>query len=247
MDIGSVSQVGSPSTTSPVGSNKLGKDEFVKLLLAQMAHQDPMSPQSSDAFVAQLAQFASVEQQQATNSNLESLLVAQAANNQTGIAQLVGKDVVYQTDHVSLDGGKATPLEVKVAAPAQSVTVTVKDEHGNVVATQELGPQEGTTTFTWDGRTSDGAPAPDGTYTVSVSATGAGGQSVDATLQGRGHVDAVSFEGGVPVLLLGSLKVGLADVVQIAEAGGDTATAPATSAPAQAPVQPTEQKGSQVP
>lgn len=48
---------------------ELGKDEFLKLLAAQMANQDPMNTVSDTEFIAQMAQFSSLEQMQAMNTN----------------------------------------------------------------------------------------------------------------------------------------------------------------------------------
>ena len=86
-----------PSSTTPTGNSELGKTEFLKLMMAQLANQDPTSPQSNEAFIAQLAQFATVELMQSQNQNLEQLIVAQTAGNQTGVAALIGKDVVFRT------------------------------------------------------------------------------------------------------------------------------------------------------
>src|SRR5262245_58163951 len=105
-----------PNSADPIGSSKLGKDEFLKLLMAQLAHQDPTAPADSNAFVAQLAQFASMEQLQSVNSQLEALLVAQTANNQTSVSSLVGRDVVYRTDRVHLDESGQVSLQGNLAA-----------------------------------------------------------------------------------------------------------------------------------
>lgn len=51
----------------------LGKEDFLKLLVTQLRHQDPMNPEDPKDFVAQLAQFSALEQQINANSNLESL------------------------------------------------------------------------------------------------------------------------------------------------------------------------------
>src|SRR5687767_7093990 len=107
----SVNTVSNPAATEPDaaptrGSNKLGKDEFLKLLMTQLGNQDPTSPASTEQFVSQLATFASLELQQNANSQLENLLVAQATANQTAMTSFVGKDIVYRTDSITLEAGK---------------------------------------------------------------------------------------------------------------------------------------------
>ena len=48
-----------------VGTSALGKDAFLQLLVTQLQYQDPLSPQSNEEFVSQLAQFSSLEEMQA--------------------------------------------------------------------------------------------------------------------------------------------------------------------------------------
>jgi len=103
LDVGTSNGTAAPADAH--GSNKLGKDQFLQLLMAQLSHQDPTSPADGNAFVAQLAQFASLEMAQNTNSNLEQLLAGQAAGNQTSALGLVGKQVVFRTDPAHPDRG----------------------------------------------------------------------------------------------------------------------------------------------
>jgi len=61
------------SSRSTGSSNDLGKDAFLMLLITQLRNQDPMSPMEDKEFIAQLAQFSSLEQMQTMNSKLEPL------------------------------------------------------------------------------------------------------------------------------------------------------------------------------
>lgn len=52
----------------------LGKDAFMSLLVTQMQHQNPLEPQADGEFLAQLAQFSSLEQLQGINDNVSKLM-----------------------------------------------------------------------------------------------------------------------------------------------------------------------------
>jgi flagellar basal-body rod modification protein FlgD len=87
---------GSTSTSS---SNKLGKDAFMNLLVTQLKHQDPMAPTENQEFIAQLAQFSSLEGIQELNDNMLGLAVLQQSNalmsQLTQSSDLIGKTVKY--------------------------------------------------------------------------------------------------------------------------------------------------------
>lgn len=209
-----------PSSTTPTGNSELGKTEFLKLMMAQLANQDPTSPQSNEAFIAQLAQFATVELMQSQNQNLEQLIVAQTAGNQTGVAALIGKDVVFRTGELSLSAdGSSMPITATLPEDAATMLVSIKDENGKVVRTINQGAQQaGSVDVQWDGLDQLGNPLPVGTYTVDVVATAMDGTVIDGIRVGaRGHVDGISFENGGPELILGSLKIPLGAVVEIIE------------------------------
>ncbi len=201
------------------GNSKMGKDEFVKLLMAQLSHQDPTAPMDSEAFVAQLAQFANVELAQAANSQLESLVMAQAASNQMSAASLVGRSVVYSADKVTLDATSDASLKGHLSGAAAKVTAVIKDSSGKVVRTMELGNQpEGDLDAKWDGRDDQGTRLPAGAYTVSLTAADTSGKSVPIDARASGRVTGVSFQNGYPELVVGGSRIRLADVVQIDEA-----------------------------
>lgn len=218
MNVPSPTQVKS-QVTETTGSSKMGKDEFVKLLMAQLSHQDPTSPMDSEAFVAQLAQFAHVELQQSANSQLESLVMAQAASNQMGAASLVGRDVVFSANRLTLTSGSAAPIHGHLSGPAAKVTAVIKDADGKVVRTMELGAHgEGDLTASWDGLDDKGGKLPSGDYTVQLTAADSTGKSVSVDTRVRGRVTGVSFQNGYPELVVAGTKIKLADVVEIDEA-----------------------------
>lgn len=67
--------LGSTAATAAAGSNsELGKNVFLQLLVTQLKNQDPLQPQDNTAFLAQLAQFSSLEQLQQINTNTSSLV-----------------------------------------------------------------------------------------------------------------------------------------------------------------------------
>lgn len=77
---------------APAATNELGKDAFLKLLVAQLKYQDPMNPAEGAEFIAQTAQFTQVERlQEVADSTAGSLALQQ----KWGAGALVGKDVTY--------------------------------------------------------------------------------------------------------------------------------------------------------
>jgi flagellar basal-body rod modification protein FlgD len=98
------------SSVSAVDNQTMGKDQFLKLFTTQMRTQNPMDPTGTDDFLAQLAQFSSVEQMSNLNSNFEKLLAAQQGAQAT---DLVGKTVAYaDPESGSAAGGRVTGVQI---------------------------------------------------------------------------------------------------------------------------------------
>jgi len=204
------------ASSAAQGSSKLGKDEFVKLLIAQMGNQDPTSPMDSNAFVAQLAQFASLEQLQSANGSLESLLVAQTSSSQTSAIALVGKTAVYRTDAVHLPATGAAPILAEIPTAAASATLVVLDANGKAVSTRQLGAQAaGRLQTTWDGKDDKGMRLPPGDYSLRLTAADASGKNIPVSSQARALINGVSFKNGYAELLVGSDRIKLSDVIEV--------------------------------
>ncbi|HHZ04888.1 flagellar hook assembly protein FlgD [Acetomicrobium hydrogeniformans] len=78
--------------------NELGKDDFLKLLITQLTHQDPLEPVSDTEFIAQMAQFSTLEQMTNVAKGVESLLSVTKLNAQS----YIGKEVIYYDDNTGL-------------------------------------------------------------------------------------------------------------------------------------------------
>ncbi|MBU8911758.1 MAG: flagellar hook assembly protein FlgD, partial [Desulfobacterales bacterium] len=74
-------------------SSTMGKDDFLKMMIAQLQHQDPLNPLDGTDFTAQLAQFSSLEQLSNMNTQLETLGLYQSSLNNAQSISLIGKEI----------------------------------------------------------------------------------------------------------------------------------------------------------
>jgi flagellar basal-body rod modification protein FlgD len=216
-----------------VGSDTLGKDEFLKLMMAQMANQDPTAPVDNQAFVAQLAQFSSLEQLTNVNTTLSSLLTAQAAGNQTSVVGMVGKDAIYSGSSVTLQAGTPATLAGQLAANASQVTAAITDSTGKVVRTMQLGATlAGSFSAQWDGTDDSGKAAAAGTYSVQFAAKATDGTSVAVQQQARSRILGVSYSNGVAQLQLANGgQISLSDIIEVAAPASASSQKLVTSRP----------------
>ncbi len=192
-------------TTTEKKSSGLDKDAFLKLLVAQMSHQDPLNPTQGTEYVAQLSQFAMVEQSVAQSTKLDTLSAQMGGLSNNAATDLVGKTVNVRGRGIAWDGTNATGASVTLSGAATKVTVQIQNADGKTIRTMELGGRPGgPVSIAWDGKDDSGQPAVRGTYTTKVAAVNAAGQTVDASQDVTGKVMKVSFDKGYPELLLDS-------------------------------------------
>lgn len=112
----------------------LGKDQFLKLLITQLRHQDPINPVEDKEFIAQLAQFSSLEQMQALNTNIGEMMLAQQRLTALGQAtQMIGKEVELFTNEGENIFGIVDGVQFKNGWPQIMVDGKLYD-FGNVVS-----------------------------------------------------------------------------------------------------------------
>ncbi len=92
--------------TGTTASNALGKNEFLQILVAQMANQDPLEPASNTEFIAQLAQFSALEQMQNLNASMSTLLANSMIGKIVCVQPKDGSGLIYgYVDGVVTEGG----------------------------------------------------------------------------------------------------------------------------------------------
>jgi flagellar basal-body rod modification protein FlgD len=94
-------------TTSMDRQDQLGKDTFLKLLVAQLKYQDPSNPASNTEFMAQTAQFSQVEKMEQLLAQNNSMLTSQTALT---AGAMVGKYVTYTAEDGSSKSGTVSSV-----------------------------------------------------------------------------------------------------------------------------------------
>jgi flagellar basal-body rod modification protein FlgD len=203
--------------TDPSSVQDLGKDDFLKLLITQLANQDPMEPMDNEELISQMTQFTSLEQLQNLNESSEmSNILARSMNNALS-TNLIGREIVVRGDTIVVDDGSVQSGSFQ-APEAGSAEVTITDGSEQVVKTIQLEVEEsGLCEINWDGTNQNGDDVVEGEYTFSVTFTDISGveQTVSSCIAGR--VTVVKFEDGNAVVRVSGRDYYLSNVVEIRE------------------------------
>ncbi|MFT4703297.1 MAG: flagellar basal-body rod modification protein FlgD [Bradymonadia bacterium] len=208
---------GATSAANTNGTNGLGREEFMRLLMTQMQYQDPLKPMDNTQFVSQLAEFAGLEQLEHMSAGLDNVAMSQASNTSALMVSFIGKTVDVAAPELVVAGDQVSPVGFELAGDASEVEILIKDENGDVVRRLDAGArQSGTNEVIWDGLDDDGAPVADGLYSFQITATDTDGEAVTSNARVGRTVQGVSFQNGVPMLLLdGDSSVGLGNVIEV--------------------------------
>ena len=206
----------STASTPAVGKNTLGKDDFLKLLIAQLQAQDPLEPLDAQDFSAQLAQFTTLEQITNVNENLTEIKTFEQALSNSAALNLIGKQVEAPGNVFQFVSGTPLTIGYGLEHDASEVTIDIFDFDGNKVKTLTLGEQgEGAQRATWTGLDSAGQPVETGTYTFQVIASDASGNSVETLSFTQGVVSDVIFENGQAFVRVNGEIVPISEIIRV--------------------------------
>ncbi len=217
---GSIMQGLGYNGNTPSSEKILGKDDFLKLLVAQLHYQDPLNPMEGTEFSAQLAQFSSVEQLQNINESLQQSLDANylltTSINNTLAATVIGRQVKAYGNEVYLGEAKNARINFDLGADAKKVEIEILDENNQVRRTIVLDDvQKGEQSVLWDGNDNAGVAMPKGSYRFRIKATDENDASVSAQTFISGIITGIRYTNSGAVLLIGDLQVNMSDVYEI--------------------------------
>ena len=221
--IGSVGSVVSGQTAgSSSSAGVMGKEDFLKLLVAQLTYQDPLNPMQNQEFATQLAQFSSLEQLQNVNANLQASIAGTGLLNRSMngalAATLLGKDITASNQSIVLTSGESVTAGFELGTDAHQMVAQIRNADGQPVRILQLGANDaGSGHFSWDGRDHQGNLLPGGAYTYSLMAMDREGRPVAVASSLRGKATAVRYEGDEVFLLVKGIKVALSDVIEAVE------------------------------
>ncbi|MEN9507522.1 MAG: putative flagellar basal-body rod modification protein FlgD [Gemmatimonadota bacterium] len=231
-------QPSAPRAALPTNSKAMGRDEFLKMLVAQLKNQDPLNPMDGKEMAAQLAQFSTVEQLVTMNKSLEAQAAAEAdtkaaieslektqTERSDELAQLiegqmamgtVGKIGVAAGDTTFVDrAGKGT-IVVDTGSLAGTGRITVTDAQGRTVGVASVGQvKPGQQSFelgdyTWEPK------LPAGTYKYKFEVATDGGPYQSVKTYTAGRITGMKYDNGNPILLIGdSMQLPMAQLIQL--------------------------------
>ena len=219
--IGSLENVSSyesqvAAASAPDASSELGQDSFLKLLTTQMQYQDPLNPQGNEEFIAQLAQFTSLEQLMGVNSSLGDLYAATTSMNNASMTQLLGRNVTAYSDTVPYDGDGPQELHWRSPDDVSKMSISVTNSEGKLVAREELDAQAaGDGSWEWSGKDVHGVQVPEGQYNVTITAYDTNGNPMEVSSVIKGTINEMSYETGSPIPYIDGVEVSIGSILRV--------------------------------
>ncbi|MEX0584782.1 MAG: flagellar hook capping FlgD N-terminal domain-containing protein [Natronospirillum sp.] len=133
--------------------SELGKDQFLELMIAQLNNQNPLEPKENGEFIAQLAQFSTVEGISNMASGFDTLSASLRSSQALQASSLVGGAVTVDGEDTSrLRYGELVYGTAKVEPGSDNLQLTIEDEFGQAIESVPLGFQpDGELAFKWNG------------------------------------------------------------------------------------------------
>jgi len=203
------------TTTEVQNKTTLGKDDFLKLLLVELQHQDPTEPMDTEKILSQTSQLATLESAQNTNDSLEKLAESLGASQQFSTISAIGKTADLGSNAITYDAGSTTSFEVYFPEEITAGTLEVLDGNGNIVSTLSIEANpSGVYKYDWNGDLSNGSQADSGIYYITASYANGDGDA-RTTRMGAYPIESIRFQDGETLVKVGSSYVPLDQIQEV--------------------------------
>lgn len=210
--------VASTTATAPATpGGDMGKDQFLKLLIAQLQNQDPMNPMQGDQMASELAQFSSLEQLQQINTTLSGQTTSSGALlgaiQATAAINTIGHTVLAAGNQVQIGGTNGSSSVTANVSSAGTGTLHIYNASGAEVGSRSLGAvSSGKQDFAIGDAAKD---LPAGTYSYSIDVKDASGNAIPVQTYMTGKIDGITSGQNGIVLTSGGLQIPYGSVIQI--------------------------------
>lgn len=209
--------------------DKIGQADFLKLLVAQLQNQDPLNPQDSAAFAAQLAQFTAVEQLIAMRAGIDELVENSSRDRvesgpKSGLdpTNLIGRKVILFGSQIEVDEARSTiTMPIRLIEDAVQASVRIFDADGKLRHEQSIlaldangrpiALRPGDHEFVFDPAAHN---LPSGIYAIEFSAVGTAEQDVTILPMVEGIVSGAILTGD-PSIRIGSRIFSIEDILEV--------------------------------
>lgn len=158
-----------PQQTDKKANDELGQAEFLELMTSQLKFQDPLEPMDNGDFLAQMAQFGTVNGINELNTAFNNMSTAFQSNQALQASTMVGRNVMLPGNQAVLGDAGNLHAAVDLQQPANRVVINISDANGQLVHRMETGLQQaGLMEFDWDGLNANGDRVSPGRYTLSA-------------------------------------------------------------------------------
>lgn len=222
--------LGQYDTTSTKSTTKskatMDQDAYLKLLVAQLEHQDPLNPMDDKDMTSQLSQFSSLEQLTNINTGIKSLVSSQSSSNMLNAVSFIGKGIKADGYSLSKSGDTTSTVYYSLGESVSNMQVNIYASDGTLVRTDALGPsQAGEFQYNWDGKDTNGTKLADGTYGVAIVAEDTSGAPVLVQSKISGEVSGLLTQNGTTMLQLKDGRtIELSSVTEIVAPSTSTTT-----------------------
>jgi flagellar basal-body rod modification protein FlgD len=186
---------------------QLDKDDFMRIMITEMKHQDPTKPMDADRMATQMAQVTSVEQMKNVAAAVDRLADKNSATDRIAMSAMIGKTVTVDKGRFVHQKGNLSPINFDLPEDAQKIKLSIQNEKGEEIASRVLEPMKsGPNVYNWDGVNASNTQSASGGYMVRVEAENAKGGKIKVDPISKESIVGVTFEGGETNFLVGDAK-----------------------------------------